>query len=180
MHVGIRIGLGVRAFRAVALGIGHGDADGEVGGADVLVISPGPGEVLGAVLGVDRGGALQDAGHGVAGQVTLGAAGVAADQAHGLELLQQLVAAMRHMQHAVVILAAVARGHAHQHGGVLAQGEVVTQADGIDAGQQRRLVGHAVHRAAIDIDLRLQAAQGFAVVGGSHQHGFLLGTGSRY
>jgi hypothetical protein len=85
------------------------------------------------VFGVDSGGALQDAGHGVARQIALGAAGVTADQAHGFELLQQLVAAMRHMQHAVVILAAVARGYAHQHGGVLAQREVVTQADGIDA-----------------------------------------------
>jgi hypothetical protein len=89
MHVGIRIGLGVRPLGAVALGIGHGDADGEVGVADVFVVGLGAGEVLGAVFGVDRRRALQDAGHGVARQIALGAAGVAADQADRLELLQQ-------------------------------------------------------------------------------------------
>jgi hypothetical protein len=59
MHVGIRVGLGVRPLRAVALGVGHGDADGEVGVADVLVVGLRPRQVLGAVFGVDRGGACR-------------------------------------------------------------------------------------------------------------------------
>jgi hypothetical protein len=57
------------------------------------------------VIRVDRGGALQDAGHRIAGEVALGAAGIAADQAHRFEFLQQFVLAAWHVQHAVVAVA---------------------------------------------------------------------------
>jgi hypothetical protein len=52
---------------------------------------------------------------------------------------------------------------------------VVGEGDGIDARAQRRIVGDALHAAAVHVDHGPEAAQRLAVVGTGHQPG--LGSG---
>ena len=58
VHVGVGMGLLVRAQTAIALGIGHGNADGEVARLDVGQISGQALLVVRAVLGIETVGQL--------------------------------------------------------------------------------------------------------------------------
>jgi hypothetical protein len=94
VQVAVDIGLLVRPAAAVALGIGHGDAQGQVlvlHAVQVLMEARG---VLGAAARVvDARRHLADGVERVVRQVALGAAGFLADQPHGLQLVEQVARA---------------------------------------------------------------------------------------
>ena len=74
--------------RAVALAVGHGDAEGEVLSLNPVEVGE-EALVQGAAgLLVDAPGGLVDGVEAVLGQVALGAAGVLADQPHRLQLVE--------------------------------------------------------------------------------------------
>ena len=76
----------------------------------------------------------------------------------------------------------VERDEAVDRGACLTRGEceprmgrvervIVGHADGVDARSQAWVVGDAFDRIAVHVHAGLQVAQGFAVIGGGHQHG---------
>ena len=88
MHVRIAHGLGMGAERAVALAVGHGDAEGEVLRLHAVEVRD---EALmqgASCLLIDAPGRLMDRVEPVLSQIALGAAGVLADEAHRLQLVE--------------------------------------------------------------------------------------------
>ena len=77
------------------------------------------------------------------GEIALGAAAVPADEPHRLELGEQVGGRLVDMQHAIDRRARRALARGHQRGMCRVEREVVGDADGVDAGRQQRLIGHA-------------------------------------
>jgi hypothetical protein len=171
MHVGIAIGLLVRAQRTVALAVGHCHAEREVAGVDPLQVSVHPRAVFGVELRIHAMRSHPDRGHCVAAQVALRAAGVLAYEAHRLQLVQQILARRGDRHHPVDLGGRAGRRGAHHRHQLLAQREVVGEPDRVHAGRQRRLVGNRGDRVPVDEHARLVTPQGFAVIRGGHQHG---------
>jgi hypothetical protein len=92
-------------------------------------------------------------------EVTLRAAGLLAQHAHGLELVQQVGGRFVDMQHAVHGAAGARLPREHQRRPLGLQRRVVGEGERLHAGLQRRLVGHRIDAPAIDIDHRLQPTQ---------------------
>jgi hypothetical protein len=156
--------------RAVALGVGHRDAERQV---FVLHVAQVLGEAR-AVLGaaecvVQARTGLAEGVERVVRQVALRAAGLLAQHTHRLELVEQVAGGFVDVQHArhAAAAAGLERRHQRRQRGVAR--EVVADAERGDAGLQRGLVGHRFDAAAIDVDQRPQAAQRLAVVGGGHR-----------
>ncbi len=172
MQVAVGVGLFVRPAAAVALGIGHGDAQGQVLVLHaVQVVQEARGVLLGAAGVVDAGRDLADRVERVVREVALGAAGLLADQAHRLQLVEQVAGAGVDVGQPVHPLAAGVLHRRHQRRKPLLQRVVVGQGNGIDAGRQRRLVGHAVDLAAVDEYIRAISPQRFAKLRARHQRG---------
>ncbi len=173
MHISIAVGLKAGAFRAVALGIRHGDAKGEVLVLHLVQIGQKPLRIIRAVVGVQSVGRLINPVQRVMGKIALGAAGDLADQPHRIELFQQIIRALVDMQHAVDDLARRALQRQHQGLMFRRMGEIIGHAHRIDTGKQQRLIRHAFHARTIDEHARGIAAQRLAVIGGGHQHGWI-------
>ena len=91
MHIAVDVGLLVRAAAAVALGVGHGDAQRQVLVLHAVQVVEEAGRVLARAAGVvDARGDLADGVERVVREVALGAAGFLADQAHGFQLVEQV------------------------------------------------------------------------------------------
>ncbi len=188
VHMGVEVGLLVRPPGAVALGVGHRDAERQVLVLHMGQVGRETGAVLGAASGVvDARTHLQQRVQAVVRQVALCTAGFLAQQAHGLELVEQVAGRLVDVQHAVDGLAALGllRRHQRRHGRLVR--EVVAEGQRVDARLQARCIGHRVDALAIHVHRRPVAAQRFAVVGAGHQsagggrrargsvHGSLLG-----
>jgi hypothetical protein len=108
-------------------------------------------------------------------QIALRTARFLAQQAHRLQLVQQVAGRFVDVQHAVDAAAAgrLHGGHQRRLGGV--PREVVAHRQRVDAGLQLRRVGHAGHALAIDIHHGPVAAQRFAVFGAAHETAFGVG-----
>jgi hypothetical protein len=106
-------------------------------------------------------------------EVALRAAGLLAENAHRLELVEEVGARSVDVQHAVDGLAAGGLHRKHQRRKIFPLREVVGHAESLDARLQGWLVGDALDAAAVDEDARLVAAQRFTVLGGRHQHACL-------
>jgi len=170
VDVGVDVGLLVRPLAAVALGVGHRDADREV--AVLGVVEPRR-EALGiarAVVGVDARGRLHDRTERVVREVALAATGLLAEHADRLELVEQVAARAVDVDHAVHGLAARRLLGEHDRRKLFAQREVVADADGVDAGRELRRVGNALDALAVDEHARREAAQRLAILAGAHQH----------
>ncbi len=106
VDVAVDVGLLVRPLAAVALGVGHGDADAEVLVLEVVQVGGEALAVARALVGVDPRGRLGQGAERVVGEVALRAAGLLAEDAHRLELVEQVGAALVDVQHPVDGLAA--------------------------------------------------------------------------
>ena len=160
MQVAVDVRLLVRAPAAVALGVGHGDAQRQVLVLHAVQVIEKAGGVLGgAARVVDTGGHLADGVECVVRQVTLGAAGFLANQPHRFKLVQQVTAAGVDVRQPVDALAAGVLHGGHEGRVLFFQRVVVGQRNRIDAGAEAALVGHAVHRPAVQENARLVASQ---------------------
>ena len=170
VHVGVEVGLLVRLSAAVALGVGHRDAQAEVVVLDVREVGLESVAVLLAAAGVvDAGRHLRQGVQRVVRQVALGAAGFLAEQAHGFELVQEVAGRFVEVQHAVHAPAARCLHGGHQRSLGLIACEVVTDGKCVDARSQRRGIGYAVDALAVDVHHGPVAAQRFAVVVAAHE-----------
>jgi hypothetical protein len=106
----------------------------------------------GAARVVDAGADLADGVQRVVRQVALRAAGFLAHQAHGFELVEQVAAAHVDVAQPVHHLAAGVLHGRHQPGVFRLERVVVGQGDGVEAGLEGALIGHAGHAPAIDKD----------------------------
>ena len=176
VDVAVGVRLLVRPLAAVALGVGHGDADAQVLVLEVVQVGGEALAVARPVVGVDSRRRLGQRAERVVGEVALCAAGLLAQDANGLELVEQVGAALVDVKHPVHGLAARRLHRAHDRRELVAQGEVVGQADGVDSRLQRRRVDDAFDARAVDEDARRVTAQRFTVVGRVHQHDVFPGS----
>ena len=160
MQVAVHIGLLVWTLAAVALGIGHRDAQRQVLVLHAVQVIEKAGSVLRAAARVvDACRDLADGVQCIVHEIALGAAGFLADQAHGFQLVEQVTGAGVDVSEPVHALAAGLL-HSRHDGRVLRLERVVVgECDGVDAGAEGAFVGHAVHLAAIDEYVRLVLAQ---------------------
>ena len=170
VHVAVDVGLLVRPLAAVALRVGHADADAQVLVLEIVQVGHEPLLVVRALVGVDARRRHDQGAEGVVHEIALGAAGLLAEDAHGLELVEEVGAAGVGVQHAVDGLAARRLHRQHDGRELAAQCHVVGDADRVDAGHQLRRVGDALDRLPVDPDPRLVAAQRLPVLPCVHQH----------
>ena len=126
--------------------------------------------ILGAVGSVGARGRLIEPVQRVMREIALGAAALAAQQAHGFELRKQIVARSVDMQHPVHDAPGGVLPRRHQRGGLGGEGGVVGEPDRGDPGCEQRLVGDALHRSPVHEHARPEAAERFPVIRGGHQH----------
>ena len=173
VDVGVRVRLLVRLPAAVALGVGHGDAQGQVLVLDMGQVGVKAGTVLRAAFRVvDPGHGLGDAVERVVRQVALGATRFLAQHPHRLQLVQQVSGRFVHMEHAADHAVAARLGRQGDGFQLGPQRVVVRECERIDARLKGGLVGNAGNFAAIDIDRGPIAAQRFPVGLARHQVGF--------
>jgi hypothetical protein len=127
---------------------------------------------------VDAGADLSDRIQGVVRQVALGAAGLLAHQAHGLQLVEQVAAAHVDVAQAVDRPATGVLGGRHQPLVFGPQRVVVGQRDGIQARLQCALIGHGLDPPPVNEHRGTVAPQRFAVVCPGHQ--WSAGVGVRH
>ena len=174
VDIGVAVFLLAGALRAVALGVRHGDAERQVAILRVVHIGEEALVIVGPVHVVGEPCRLEDAAESVMGEVALGASGYLAGEPHRFEFGEKVGGIPVDVHHAVHDPAGsmLARGH---HLGVLGDvGEVVGDADGIDARPEDGRIRHAFDALAFDKDTRLVGAKRLAIVGGGHQHGAIL------
>ncbi len=171
-HITVRVALLERPQAAVALGVGHGHAQGQVLVLHAMqVVQEARGALGGATRVVNAGADLADGIERVVRQVALRAAGLLAHQAHGFELVEQVAAAHVDVAQPVHHLAAAVLQGRHQAGVFRLERVVVGEGDGVEAGLEGAFVSHAGHAPAIHKHGGAVAAQGFAVVRARHQAG---------
>jgi hypothetical protein len=170
VHVAVDVGLLVRPAAAVALGIGHRDAERQVLVLHAVQVLQEARRLFARAAGVvDARGHLPDRVERVVGEVALGAAGFLAHDAHGLELVQQVAGAGVDVGEAVHAPAARVLHCRHERRQLAAVREVVGERDGIDAGLQRARIRHALDGLPVDEHARAIAPQRLAVIGARHQ-----------
>jgi hypothetical protein len=91
VHVGIGVGLRVRAPRPIAFPIRHGDANRQVLVAGALDVGGGAGAVIGVQRCIHLAGGRHHCRERVARQIPLSASGFLAQQPYGFELVEQIV-----------------------------------------------------------------------------------------
>ena len=101
VDVDVAIDLLARAFGAVALGVSHGDAKGQVALLDFVQIAQEALTVIAAMAIIGSAGRLKNSVEGVVGQVALRASGGLANQAHGFKLVEQVRRILIDMEHAI-------------------------------------------------------------------------------
>ena len=170
MHVRIAHGLGMGAARAVALAVGHGDAEGEILRLHAVEIGE-EALVQGAArLLIDAPRRLVDRVEPVLSQIALGAAGVLADEAHRLQLVELVGGRAVDVEEAVDLGAGALLDRRHRMPVALVAREIVGEPERSHARPEARLVGDGGHLIAIDIDARREAPQRFPVFFAGHQH----------
>ena len=171
MDVRVGVGLLRRPQRPIAFGVGHRDSKRQVVRVDMLEIRAQARMKFGALLGVDARGAMEDRAQRIAREIALRATGFLTDEAHRLELVEQVRAGPGDREHPVDRAVEVEALGAHQVLRRLAQREIVADANAIDTRREQRIVGHRLDPSSIDVNQRVQTAQRFTVIGGGHQHG---------
>ena len=174
MHIGIRVFLLAGPLGPVALGIGHGNAQGEVARLNVVQIVEKTRMVVGPVIGIRQLGRLKQRIQTILGQVALGATGFGAHQPDGFQLMQQVSGTFVDMQHPVDLLSGSALGCRQQCRVAGIAGKVIGYPYSRDAGGQERFIHHTVHLSAIDKHPGLIAPQGLTILSCRHQHGKTL------
>jgi hypothetical protein len=102
VHVGVGIGLLMGTQRAVALGVGHRDAERQIPLLHVGEVGREACPMFVAAAGVvDPGADLMDRVQRVVRQVALRAAGLLAQDAHCFQLVQQIAGRFVDVQHAI-------------------------------------------------------------------------------
>ncbi len=144
VHVDVRVVLLARMFGAVALGVGHGDAEREVLVLHAMQIAEEALVIVGAVRVVAAFRRLQDPVQRVMREIALRAARFLADEPHRLELVEKIGRALVDMQHAVDGLARRTLPRQHQRLVLGAMREIIGDADAGNARREQRLVGDAL------------------------------------
>lgn len=175
MHIAVAVGLQAGPFGTIALGVRHGDTDGQILVLDSVQVVHETRVMVRAESGLDLLGSLEDPVGRVVREIPHGAAGLPAKQSHRLELVQQIGGVFVDVQHPVDGLAGGRLARRHQQPMLGIEGEVVADAGRRDAGSQQGLVGHAFDALAVHEHPRLVAAEAFPIVGGGHQHRRFLG-----
>ncbi len=171
VDVDVGVGLGVRPKRPVALAVGHGDGQGQVLVLDPMDVGEETRVVVGAAVGIDATAGLEDRIEAVVGEVALGTATLAADDAHRFELVEEVARLAVDVQEAIGLAPARVLGRHHQRPQLRPQREVIGDADGVDSGLEQRLVGDRGDLMAVDEDLGAIAPKRLPVVGCRHEHG---------
>ena len=162
----------MRLLAAVALRVGHRHAERQV---TILHIGQIRGEAFAVLRGspcvVDVCHGLKDAVQGIVGEVTLGAAGLLAQHADGLQLVQKVTGGFVDVEHPTHDAVAAVLGRQRDGFQRFVEGVVVGEGQRIYAGAQHWLVGHALDQSAIDIHDGLALAKRLAVLLAGHQVG---------
>ena len=150
MHIGVGVGLLVRLFLPLTFGVGHGDGVVLAGSLGLDHKRAKALKILGAKLGIAALGRLIEAVEGIVHQIALRTAAFPAHQPHRFKLAQQVVRGAVDLCHAVHGAPGFFFDGQHQRRQFGIGGHVVGHADGVDARQQRRLVGDAVDASPVD------------------------------
>jgi hypothetical protein len=161
------------AQRAVALGVGHRHAEGQVVAVDVFEIALQARVVIGAVLGIGAMGAEEQRVQRVATEVALRAAGLLAHPPHGFELVQQIGGAVGQRDHPVHRRIEPGQPGLHHRRQIRRKGHVIGPGDSSHSRRQLRRIGDGADAATVDEDGRPQSSQRFTISLGGHQHGGL-------
>ena len=170
MHVDIRVDLTARPHGAVALGVGHGNAEREVFVLHAVEVGEQPLVIVGAVPIIGTPGRLEQSIERVVREIALRAAGLATHQAHRFQLVQQVGARLVDVRKRFTVLPVVPWRAVISSAVLIPAGEVVGDPDRREARRECRLVRHAVDRSAIDEHARSVAPKRLPVVCGGHQH----------
>ena len=170
VDVGIAHGLFVRAARAVALAVGHGDAEGEVVRLHPVEIGEEALVQRAAALPVHAPGRLVDRVEAVLGEIALGAAGALAGEAYRFELVELVGGRAVDVEEAVDLGARALFDRHHRMPVTRVARQIVGDPERGHARREARLVGDRRHRVAVHIDTRRQAPQRLAVILGGHEH----------
>jgi hypothetical protein len=122
---------------SVAFGVGHRDAEREILILDFVKIREEALAVVGAVTIVRQPRRLIDAVQGIVREIALSASRRLADQAHGLELEEQVLRGLVDVQHPVDGLAGRALPCRHDRHVLLAKSEIVGHPHAGDAGREQ-------------------------------------------
>ena len=104
----------VGSFGTVALGIGHRNAKHQIFVLHLMHIIDQTLVIVGAFVGIQTMGRLVNRVKRVLGQVTLGTAGVLANQTHGFEFVQEIAGRSIDMVEAIDLAAGAFLGRHHQ------------------------------------------------------------------
>jgi hypothetical protein len=159
VHVGIGVVLLMGTQAAIALGIGHGDADRQVFVLHALEVGAQARVVFTAYRVIEAVRQLPRGVQAVHRQVTHRTAGFLAGEAREFELGEQVVAVAIQGDEAIDLPGARGVGRECDGGVGRVERVVIGHADGVDAGREARLVGHRSDGVAIDEHARLVAAQ---------------------
>ena len=171
VHVGITYAAwACGTTRAVALAVCHGDAEGEVLGLHPVQVGEKTLVQSAAGLLIDAPGRLMDGVEPVLRQVSLGAAGVLADEAHGLQLVELVGGGAVDVEEAVDLGARALLHRDHRVTVALLAREIVDEPQGRDTRPEAWLVGDGGDLVAVDIDARREAPQRLPVLFAGHQH----------
>lgn len=173
VHVDVGVCLQARPLGAIALGVGHGDAEREVFILHAMQIGEETLRIIGAMCGVGALGRLMERVERIMGEIALRAARGFADEPHRFQFREKIGRGLADMRHAVDGLAGRALPGGHQQTVFGRMSEVIGDADGVDAGSEQRLVGDARNRCSVNEHARPIGAQRLAIIGGGHQHGSL-------
>ena len=155
---------------AVALAVGHGDAEGEV-----LRLHPmevGEEALVQGAAGflVDPPGRLVDGVEAVLGQIALGAAGVLTDETHRLQLVELVGGRAIDVEEAVDLGAGALLHRRHDVPVALVSRKIVHQSQRCDSGPEAGLVCDRGDLIAIDIDPGREPPERLPVLLAGHQH----------
>jgi hypothetical protein len=141
VQVGVGVRLLVGSLRAVALGVGHGDSQRQVARLHLFEVSREARPMFAAAARiVDAGADLMDRVQRVVRQIALRAAGLLTQDAHRLELVQQVAGRFVDVQHAIDGPAAAACTAVISGDFPGIEREIVGDCQGVDSRLQR--AGH--------------------------------------
>ena len=155
VNVDVRIDLLAGPLGAIALGIGHRDAERQILILNIVKIGEEALAVVCAVPVVGPPRRLVDAVECIVSEIALRASGRPANQADSLKLIKQVLRGLVDVEHPVDRFSGCALPRCHDRQVLLAQRKVVGDAHGGDARREQRLVGDARHAASVHEHPRL-------------------------
>ena len=146
-------------FRAVALAVGHCDADRQIALVHVSQVGIEPRRIIGPFVLIDPMGRLQETIERIAGEIALRASRLLTNQPHRFQLVQQVRTRVRESNHAVDRVAARLTVGSHDRRELLAERIVVGESDRIHARTEQFVVSNRLDVPAPDVDVRLERPQ---------------------